>query len=163
MHADLTLANASSWQWWTAISNADYKDGLIYIDTGKEKEMHNLDALKFNGNFHDSKLLWAFGNYSRFVRPGMVRVSSKINETKSLKETYKNLMISTYLDSKTSKIVSVIINYSNKDKTVHFNNFKLEKMYETSTNKNLEKISFNSNQTVIKAKSINTLIGIINN
>ena len=163
MHADLTIANASSWQWWTAISNADYKDGLIYIDTGKEKEMHNLDALKFNGNFHDSKLLWAFGNYSRFVRPGMVRVSSKINETKSLKETYKNLMISTYLDSKTSKIVSVIINYSNKDKTVHFNNFKLEKMYETSTNKNLEKISFNSNQTVIKAKSINTLIGIINN
>ena len=29
IHYDLTLAHASSWQWWLAISPYDYKDGLV--------------------------------------------------------------------------------------------------------------------------------------
>ena len=34
IHYDMTVANASSWQWWLAISPYDYKDGLIYIFFG---------------------------------------------------------------------------------------------------------------------------------
>lgn len=64
IHADLTIANATSWQWWTAISPYDYKDGLVYIDYNEN-----------DGLVYESKLLWALGNYSRFIRPGMKRIA----------------------------------------------------------------------------------------
>ncbi|WP_166461209.1 glycoside hydrolase [Flavicella sediminum] len=80
IHADLTLANASSWQWWTAITRADYKDGLIYIDTGNESDLYNQESLKYDGVARESKLLWALGNYSRFVKPGMRRIEISLNE-----------------------------------------------------------------------------------
>ena len=32
IHCDLTLANASAWQWWNAVANEDFKSGLIYTD-----------------------------------------------------------------------------------------------------------------------------------
>ncbi|WP_299664608.1 glycoside hydrolase [uncultured Polaribacter sp.] len=159
IHADLTLANANSWQWWTALTNADYKDGLIYLDTGVKKNMHNLESLKFDGNFHDSKLLWAFGNYSKFIRPGMIRVDSKLNTTLNLKEQYDNLMHSTYLNKETSELISVVINYSNEDKKVNFKNFYTDKMYVTSEDKNLEKVAVNNENIVFESRSVSTVIG----
>jgi len=65
MHADLAIANANAWQWWTAVSNVDYKDGLIYTDYHNPGDPESIIQ---------SKLLWAFGNFSRFIRPGMIRV-----------------------------------------------------------------------------------------
>ena len=65
IHYDLTKANASAWQWWTAVSKEDYKDGLLYTDyqlPGDEETIY------------ESKLLWGFGNYSKFIRPGAVRI-----------------------------------------------------------------------------------------
>lgn len=158
MHADLTLANASSWQWWTALTNADYKDGLIYLDTGVKNDMYNLESLKFDGNFHDSKLLWAFGNYSRFIKPGMIRVKANLDHKEDLIDQYKNIMCSTYLDPGTQELVSVVINYSDTDKQVQFENFSLNKMYVTSSEKNLE-LTPTTDLINIKAKSINTIIG----
>jgi len=65
MHHDLTILNASSWQWWTAVSPENFKDGLIYTDYKNNPQLHNII---------ESKLLWAFGNYSRFIRPGYQRI-----------------------------------------------------------------------------------------
>jgi hypothetical protein len=53
IHHDLVLSNATSWQWWLAVSTGDYKDGLVYIDKNKT-----------DGRVYDSKMLWALGNYS---------------------------------------------------------------------------------------------------
>ncbi len=64
MQADFLFAHASSWQWWLGVSNGDYKDGLVYVDDDRQ-----------SGRVYDSKLLWAVGNFSRFVRPGAVRIS----------------------------------------------------------------------------------------
>jgi len=63
IHEDLTVANASAWHWWLAVSAYDYKDGLIFVDKNKT-----------DGNVEDSKLLWALGNFSRFIRPGSTRL-----------------------------------------------------------------------------------------
>ena len=162
IHADLTLANASSWQWWTALTNANFKDGLIYLDTGNEKNMYNLNSLKFDGNFHESKLLWAFGNYSKFIRPGMIRVESLSSSNLTLKEQYNNLMHSTYLNPETSELTSVVINYSDEDKKVNFKNLTIHKMHVTSKDKNLEEVSINKKDNlIIKAKSINTITGYL--
>jgi O-glycosyl hydrolase len=65
IHHDLVFANASAWQWWRAVATQDYKDGLIYSEP---------DSTMLDGTFTDSKLMWTFGNYSRFVRPGAVRL-----------------------------------------------------------------------------------------
>jgi O-glycosyl hydrolase len=65
IHFDLTRANASAWQWWTAVSKEDYKDGLIYT---------NFNNVKDEQNILTSKILWTLGNYSKFIRPGAVRI-----------------------------------------------------------------------------------------
>jgi O-glycosyl hydrolase len=61
MHEDLTLADAVSWQKWIAVSKYDYRDGLIYVDVEDRAII-------------ETRRLWVMGNYSRFVRPGAVRV-----------------------------------------------------------------------------------------
>ncbi|WP_315821444.1 glycoside hydrolase [Paraflavitalea speifideaquila] len=93
LHTDLAIANAAAWQWWLAISPYDYKDGLIYIDKSKT-----------DGNYYDSKMLWALGNYSRFIRPGMQRVAA------SFPATTTDCFVSAYRDSKLHKLVAVIVN-----------------------------------------------------
>jgi hypothetical protein len=77
IHADLVYAQASSWSWWLSLSANDYKDGLIYLFNGAQKgenEVNKLDA-----DILDSKTLWAFGNYARFVRPGMKRFEVQLD------------------------------------------------------------------------------------
>ena len=76
MHYDLTVANARSWQWWRA-AGGNYKDGLIrmYVQgerTGGRRGMGR-SAVRQN-MVRDSKLMWTLGNFSRFVRPGAVRL-----------------------------------------------------------------------------------------
>ncbi len=65
IHCDLTICNASAWQWWTAVSPCNYKDGLVYTDYRKPGDAETI---------YPAKLLWVLGNYSRFVRPGARRV-----------------------------------------------------------------------------------------
>lgn len=159
IHADITLANASSWQWWTALTNADYKDGLIYLDTGNQKDLFNLDKMKTDGDFHDSKLLWALGNYSRFIKPDMKRIEVGLAQKSSVKKNYKEVMLSAYKDEATSKLVLVAINYSSKDKTIDFSNYNINEKYVTSQDKNLEFKHITSKKITLEARSVNTLIG----
>lgn len=91
VHYDLTAAGASAWHWWLALSDADYKDGLIYVDTKTE-------------TIQPSKMLWALGNYSRFIRPGAHRVSLA---TDALPD---DLLASAYIDKARQKVIVVLIN-----------------------------------------------------
>ncbi|MCM5664066.1 glycoside hydrolase [Galbibacter mesophilus] len=164
IHADLTLANAKSWQWWTAITIADFKDGLIYLDTGDKNNMYNKESLKYDGEFHDSKLLWALGNYSRFVRPGMVRVPSVLLTEKSLKEQYLDVLVSAYKNPKNNQIVLVAINYSDEEKSIDLENenITIEKSYTTSEDKNLGFEAVENQKIYLQPRSITTLVGAIN-
>lgn len=66
VHSDLTIANATSWQYWIAVSRYDYHDGLIYTDYVEPGDEESIE---------ETKRLWALGNYSRFIRPGADRVA----------------------------------------------------------------------------------------
>jgi hypothetical protein len=103
IHHDLTLVNASSWQWWMAVANEDYKSGLIYTDYKKPGDAETI---------YESKLLWALGNYSRFIRPGMVRVEL------SGPQNVDGLMASAYLDEKNGRKVVVFVNFASEQKNV---------------------------------------------
>jgi len=159
IHADLTLTNASSWQWWTALSNADFKDGLIYLDTDDSSDLFNLEKLKNDGAFRQSKLLWAFGNYSRFIRPGMRRINIAVGDLKSTIINLKDIMLSAYINEAKSKIVVVAINYGHNSKNLDTSNYDIDSMYVTSENKNLEKTKTNKKTITLEARSISTLVG----
>ncbi|WP_158796474.1 glycoside hydrolase [Pedobacter sp. L105] len=95
IHADLTIGNATAWQFWNA-----YEPGDANFDT-----RYYLIALHPNPDFKDgefkaTKNLWAMGHYSLFVRPGMQRIETKSD---------KNLLVSAFTD-KNNKLVVVSVN-----------------------------------------------------
>ncbi|MBT9188800.1 glycoside hydrolase family 30 protein [Zobellia russellii] len=94
IHADLTIANASMWHWWLAMSPYDFKDGLIYHDKNRE-----------DGAVYDSKLLWALGNYARFIRPGAKRISIDYEHYNSTETLQRGLLISAYKNKDDSLVV----------------------------------------------------------
>ena len=96
MHLDLTLAGVSAWQWWLAVSEADYKDGLIYTDWHKPGDAETIIP---------SRLFWTFGNFSRFIRPGMRRI-----ELKGDGHDVRGLMASAYHDEIGRRVVAVYLN-----------------------------------------------------
>lgn len=96
IHLDLTLVGVSAWQWWTAVSPVNYKDGLIYTDWRKPGDEESIIP---------AKLLWVLGNYSRFVRPGMRRI-----ELTGEGHNIAGLMGSAYKDDETRRVVAVYVN-----------------------------------------------------
>lgn len=65
INTDLTIMNAAEWDWWLSVSNGPFKDGLLYTDWKEDGDPENVI---------ESKILWAFGNFSKFIRPGSKRV-----------------------------------------------------------------------------------------
>ena len=80
-HCDITIANAVSWSFWTAmdVEGTDKdKYSLIGISPGTETydPMSYEDHSVFeSGSLKPHATLWALGNYSLFVRPGFQRIS----------------------------------------------------------------------------------------
>jgi len=107
IHHDLTVANASAWHWWLSVTVYDYKDGLIYADKNK-----------INGQIEDTKLLWALGNYSRFIRPESVRIGVTADDLNL--SNVNGIMASSYLNEEEHKVITVIINYSTSDTALKF-------------------------------------------
>jgi O-glycosyl hydrolase len=97
IHCDLTIANASAWQWWLALAGEDYKSGLIYTDYQRAGDRENI---------LESKTLWALGNYSRFIRPGMVRIGC------AGPQEVHGVMASAFVSPDSRRLVAVLINMS---------------------------------------------------
>jgi len=163
IHHDLTLVNAPVWQFWTAIDGtrptSEIRYNLISAIENKDKN---------DGEFSDTKSLWAFGNFSRFVRPGMDRIEAERNDGLSLLEAANQLMLSAYYDEAHKKLVIVVINYDTKPKDINlkFNNFKKKvsrfKTYITSEEDNLKAYPkmLAGEIITLKPRSITTLVSI---
>jgi len=63
VHEDLVIGGVTSWQYWIGASKYDFRDGLLDVAGGP-------------GGLKTTKRLWALGNWSRFVRPGAVRLAA---------------------------------------------------------------------------------------
>ena len=100
------------------MSLVDYKDGLIRV--------YSRDGMK-SGYAVDSRLMWALGNYSRFIRPGAVRyeVSSSADF-----DPY-GVMCSAYRNADGSWVV-VAINYSEDLKPLSGSGHQLQRGPEAS-------------------------------
>lgn len=115
---DITIGGVTSWQWWTAVSRGDYKDGLVYVDNGLTNGAGDANYCKYDGYVRDSKTLWALGNFSFFVKPGMQRV--QIPNLDNAAAT-TDVMLSAYKDENSKKLVIVAVNFSSSAKTYHLN------------------------------------------
>jgi O-glycosyl hydrolase len=147
IHNDLVNANASAWHWWLAITPYNYKDGLIYIDKNKT-----------DGSYQPAKMLWAMGNFSRFVRPGAVRVHTTLSQDNN------GLLASAYRNTD-GQLVMVIINSNPESQTVATTlaSGKLTSLttYTTSATADLSRsrIAASANSLTIPGKSVVTLVG----
>lgn len=145
IHHDLTYADAESWSWWRACGG-NYRDGLIRVYEREQRA-------------RDSKLLWALGNFSRFVRPGAVRY--EVSSPKQ--EDPFGLMVSAY-QNEDGKWVFVAINYSDKpqDFKLSFSDKKKRswQIYRTSDaeGENLKPIGIYKGKTQLSARSISTFV-----
>ena len=63
---DLTVLDAVAWCTWVGVSPGGYRDGLIHAF---ESDVNGKSIVPL-------KRLWAYGNYTRFIRPGFVRVDT---------------------------------------------------------------------------------------
>jgi O-glycosyl hydrolase len=150
IHNDLTVSNATAWHWWLAVSPYDYKDGLIYIDKQKE-----------DGNYYESKILWALGNYSRFIKPGYKRIGVEVPKAK---QQNPELLVSAYQSESNDELVFVLVNSGIKDVSVNLSGdgslASVQGIYVTSKDRDLEHLSTESadEQIVIPARSIVTVL-----
>ncbi|MFB6319117.1 glycoside hydrolase [Saccharicrinis sp. FJH54] len=167
IHSDLTIANARSWDWWTALSQFNYKDGLIHLDDGKGPGVVNDTSqlnynLRFDGEITETKLLWALGNYSRFVRPGMVRIDAKIENGLSPLEQATDLQVAAFKDTTSGKLVFVFENYTHKDKPIRLKGCDISTgqpaFFITDEKRNLQKYQVRLDQLVIPKRSVSTLV-----
>ena len=157
IHSDLTIANATHWSWWLAVSQADYKDGLIYITPERDTPVTH------DGQVLDSKLLWALGNYSRFVRPGMVRVGVSYDDHRSPLAAATSLMVSAYLDKKTRQLAIVAINPTTERQAIHLSGVRARSFYTytTSQARSLKKDTSRAGKILLPPRAIVTLVGSV--
>ena len=149
IHHDLVFADAESWSWWRAVGE-NYKDGLIRVYT--------TDHMR-SGYAVDSRLMWALGNYSRFVRPGAVRYEVTSPEPF---DPY-GVMCSAYRNSN-GQWVSVVINYSERIQlfSLQLSDQVVRKwqMYRTSdvSGETLKPVGITSGTVTLPPRSITTFV-----
>ena len=158
IHNDLTITNAKSWQWWTAISQVDFKDGLVYLDDGSKGESGkmggNVPSLQNDGVVRESKLLWALGNYSRFIRPGAVRIKCEVDPEQSVED---GLLASAYKTSD-GKLAVVVVNLSTEERRCDAGLSQNVEIYTTSSTSNLERSSQDASNILIPGRAVVTAL-----
>ena len=124
------------------------KKRLIYIFNQDQKG--EKDANKYDADVFDSKLLWAMGNFSRFIRPNMQRIEVNIDQEKC--------KISGFRDKK--KVVLVLVNQGESFKA-EIPEVKTNKKIDTFTTSEMKNLAYqqvNGSQIQIPKQSIVTLV-----
>lgn len=160
IHNDLTVAQVSSWCYWTSIDVtrwAPHKNRFLLISLVPQGGAETGD-IKDEGSFNAAPTLWVLGNYSRFIRPGYVRVDLSMNES-------MNFFGSAWISPEGDKIVAVYTNYSDKavkliDGREGWDSQPTSVMiYTSSSSKHLkERIVPEDGDIYVDAKSVTTVV-----
>ena len=158
IHADMTVACAKSWQWWTALSQVDFKDGLVYLDDGSQGSSGLMGpetlSLMNDGVVRESKLLWTLGNYARFARPGMVRVKCSIEPEQS----YANGVLSSAYKGSGGDVTVVLVNLGQEEASCNLGFSQQVDVFTTSSTANLQKSRQNSGSITLPARAVGTCV-----
>jgi O-glycosyl hydrolase len=156
VHADFTLADAAAWQWWSSTEP----------EMGKVPRYCLIECDPDGGQtYRATKLLWALGHYSRFVRPGMVRVP--VESDAAVEERLARVMASAYYDADRHRWAMVAINFSNRKQHVRFSTKMLPQSegrhatagFLTDRKHDLEPFDLTGDAFSMPAKSMVTILG----
>ena len=121
---DLTVLDAVAWCTWVGVSPGGYRDGLIHATENGTGEKSIVPL----------KRLWAYGNYTRFIRPGFVRVDAN-----GVKDAYP-VAFKGERDGK-QQLVIVLINEQFSSQFIElagdFSAYSKMEIHETSTARDL--------------------------
>jgi len=131
---DLTITGVVSWQTWIAVSEYDYSDGLIYIDSDKQ-------------SFDLPKRYYAYGHFTKFVPRGAVRV-----EVSGVPDGLQAVAFK--CDTHTAVI---LINRTQASMEVSLGKGEAA-LYETNETKSLFNSTAKLENIQITAKSVNTVV-----
>lgn len=158
IHNDLTVANVTSWSYWTAMSVERYgqKNRFELIKTTPFGGAYS-DDFTVGGTVEATPNLWVLGNYSLFIRPGYQRVALNHEET-------KDFFGSAWMSPEGNKLVVVYTNM-NKQKGITLDasfgglNPQIVQVYTTTEKKHLKYARFNPNDRVFLAPaSVTTIV-----
>lgn len=146
IHNDLTLAEANAFlYWWLWSNNSSQNNGSLLNVNG--------------GAVADSKRLYAIGQYSRFVRPGWVRIATALPSS-------QDVLVTAFKDPAGQKVAVVAINKGTADANLRLvlpapARFTSLSTYRTSAGESLADlgsttVSSSAFQAVLKAQSVTT-------
>ena len=104
IHSDLVDVNAVSWCYWKGMELRG--DHALVALHAKDGDIHK------GGYVSSNKMLWTLGNYSRFIRPGFIRVQT------AGADDLDALAGSAYVSPDGKQIVAVFVNSSFTDEQV---------------------------------------------
>lgn len=164
IHTDLVFGNATGWSFWTALNQSTFGDHPFRFNLILYQPNSNSPA-QTDGTFTDVKNLWALGNYSRFIKPGMLRFEVLDPEFEEGTNSVENFMSSGYINPNDDTIVLVFTNVTDEERAINLTNYGDDfevvndsfDVYTTSANSNLKKSVAPFDAITIPAKSIVTL------
>lgn len=144
---DLTVLDVVSWATWVGVAPGGYHDGLIYATQSGDGSISIVPL----------KRLWAYGNYTRYIRPGFIRVDV---------EGGKGLYPVAFTGEKDGKqqLVIVLINdqYTAQKLTLEgdFSRYSTMQVHETSNYRDLAKTKEGAVETSLSvpAQSVITIV-----
>ncbi len=142
MHEDLTIANATSWQAWIAVSRYDYRDGLLYVDPETR-------------NVVPTKRLWVAGQFARFITPNFVRIDATSD--------HSSVLVTGFRSPEKDEIVLVVINPEDEKRSVHYDwsphagGFTLKDVHVTSPGAELAEVMHTEGPVTLHKKSVTTI------
>lgn len=136
IYNDINILNVTSWQHWIAVSEVDYCDGLIYINLNDK-------------TFEMTKRYYVTGNFSKYIPFGAEKIGVCCDDSE--------LKILAF--TKDGKTVAVVINDTDKEKTVSFRDFSEKvKIVLTDETHDLSESEADSMNISIPKKSVTTII-----
>jgi O-glycosyl hydrolase len=115
IQCDLTMANVSSWSFWTALGNEVWGQKSRFYLLHLTPRDGDYGSYAYSGNVAASKNLWALGNYSLFVRPNYKRIGM------SGADEMNGVMGSSYISPDGTRIVSVYVNTATSSSLINAN------------------------------------------
>lgn len=138
---DLTVLDAVHWSYWLGVSCYDWRDGLLYVDLDEQ-------------TYTVTKRLYEYGNFTRFIQPGAVRVETELRG--------RDLnAVSFDVDG---KLVTVLVNSADEEQTLalEVGGYQAAELHLTDAAHNLEQVPVEryvaGGQVKLPAKSVVTLI-----
>lgn len=136
IYEDISILNVTAWSHWVAVSEVDYCDGLIYI---------NLE----DKSFEMTKRYYATGNFSKYIPYHAVRIAAKTDDAE----------IKLLAFEKGDKIILILINDTEKEKTVSLNEeYRGVTLAVTDEKDDLKEYAIQNADIKISAKSVNTIV-----